>query len=64
MLNEYSSKAVDAYTQMNEIYERDPLDEKMLQLLVAHLVNTRFRMIELIGTLQTNQVIKKKKFIQ
>ena len=64
LLNDYAAKAIDAYIQMNEFFAREPFDEKTLLQIFQHLVNTRFRMIELIGILQTNQIIKKKKILQ
>ena len=52
LLSEFTSKAIDIYTQMNEYYERPPLPDKTMQSLLRHLTNTRFKIIECVTLVQ------------
>ncbi|CDW85340.1 UNKNOWN [Stylonychia lemnae] len=59
-LLEFTSEAVNYYCQLNEFFERKPLPDQQVQLIFQHLLIARFKIIEVIGLLQTDTIIRVK----
>ncbi|CDW75281.1 UNKNOWN [Stylonychia lemnae] len=60
ILLQFTKVAVEYYCQLNNFFERKPIADSQMQLILLHLMVARFRTIELLGLLQTDIILKVK----